>query len=378
MHAINQMNYPHVLLCGTVISLLAASCAYAVESPVTPGPSVGHRPVINGLILGTGNAPNGGDITLNNTILNVGDTIGLWAATGIDADGDLDKAGAHCVWYRVDPNTNAETVVRDPGAADRNCHYTIQAADIGFKIKNVIKIFSDQDIATTKGFTINPIDSWPVETLSSNEVQSYQPFEYIRLGVDSGTDYTNTINRNTINRFKFQSIHPASRIRPFLPGLIDMPLRSHTNEAVINADGWVTFPKIPVNNIIITGQLNGVHYKIELPPPKKLFEFIGTPNTRISLQDARAGCAAKGMRMPTLDEVYLPPNPGNNFDTILGLWNPNTTNGISKVMNNSFFRYHDPNEPDAVGGTSSQQLPPQVQLLGANQTDVGAMCVKDL
>ncbi|MEG1440149.1 MAG: hypothetical protein RSC83_13385 [Hafnia sp.] len=176
MHAINQMKYPHVLLCGTVISLLTASCAYAVESLVTPGPSVGHRPITINLGIGTGTGASPGDMTQPGGTLIAGQTLGLFSAAGNDPDGDPDKGGANCVWYRVDPNTQAETVAKDPGAADRNCHYTLQAADVGFKIKNVIKIFSDQDIATAKGFTINPIDSWPVETVSANRVAAANPY----------------------------------------------------------------------------------------------------------------------------------------------------------------------------------------------------------
>lgn len=159
--------YNSYFLPAALLVLLASGESSAIQSQPTPSPSVGHRPVTTGLVLGTGN----GDITVNTTNLNVGETIGLVAVSGNDADDDTVKAGANCVWYRVDPNTNAETVAKDPGGADRNCHYTLQAADVGFKIKNVIKIFSDQDIATAKGFTINPIDSWPVETISNNEVQ---------------------------------------------------------------------------------------------------------------------------------------------------------------------------------------------------------------
>lgn len=183
MHSIKNMKYPHILLYSTVISLVTASYAYGIESQVTPGPSVGHRPVITGLILGTGNGVGGGNITLNTTNLRVGEAVGLLSAAGgpssMDADGDLDKAGAHCVWYRVDPNTNAETVIKDPGPTDRNCHYVIQASDVGFKIKNTITIFSDQDIATKKGYTLNPIASLPVDTVSANIASSSLPFEII-------------------------------------------------------------------------------------------------------------------------------------------------------------------------------------------------------
>ncbi|EFR0233276.1 hypothetical protein HZM05_002841 [Salmonella enterica] len=166
MNTKNQMNYPHALLCGTVISLLTASCAYAVESPVTPGPSVGHRPVINGLVLAT----SSGDITQSSTLLTVGATISRTLGTVADVDGDPVETGEYCMWYRVDPNTLAETLVKDPGATDRNCEYTLQVADLGFKIKSVLKFFSDGIIAAGNGFKVNPSESWPVEVLSANDV----------------------------------------------------------------------------------------------------------------------------------------------------------------------------------------------------------------
>lgn len=172
VNTINQMNYPHALLCGTVISLLTASCAYAVESPVTPGPSVGHRPVINGLVLAT----SSGDITQSSTLLIVGATISRTLGTVADVDGDPVETGEYCVWYRVDSNTNVESVVKDPGAGNRNCEYTLQAADVGFKIKNVIKVFSDLAVASANGMKLNPDESWPVETVSANVVATLLPF----------------------------------------------------------------------------------------------------------------------------------------------------------------------------------------------------------
>ncbi|EBU2669732.1 hypothetical protein CUK74_12595 [Salmonella enterica] len=125
---------------------------------------MGHRPVINGLILSTGS----GDITQNTTSLTVGDTIRRTAGTISDVDGDSVEAGEYCVWYRVDPNTLVETLVKDPGTTDRNCEYMLQAADVGFRIKNVMKVFSDSAIA--HDFKVNPADSWPVESMSANEV----------------------------------------------------------------------------------------------------------------------------------------------------------------------------------------------------------------
>lgn len=171
---------------------LAAAGAYATPSAPTRGPSVGHRPVITGLILGASDAGGiyKGDMTLSSTSLKPGEGIGLFSAAGgpnaMDVDEDLDKAGAHCVWYRVDTQ-GVETVARDPGPNDRNCSYTIQSGDVGHRIKNVITIFSDQDIATQKGFTLNPIASMPVETVSANSVEVLlKPFN--RITVNGGRE----------------------------------------------------------------------------------------------------------------------------------------------------------------------------------------------
>ncbi|MDQ4429030.1 hypothetical protein PKO51_06525 [Yokenella regensburgei] len=180
------------LLCATAITLLMADSTFAVESSVTPGPSVGHRPVTTRLILGNSSTPSE-NITNSKTILKVGDTILLKSAVGDDADGDIDKGGAYCVWYRVDPITSIAVVAKDPGPADRSCSYTIQTADVGFKIKNTIKIYSDQDVATAKGYTINPIESWPVDTISANIVSPTLPFEII-YGPDTYIDIQSSSN----------------------------------------------------------------------------------------------------------------------------------------------------------------------------------------
>ena len=112
------------LYMGTLIGLLSINQTYALESAMTSGPSVGHRPVINGLVLGTAR----GDISQNTVPLYVGDVISRTGGTITDVDGDPVEAGEYCVWYRVEPNTNMETVVKDPGATDRSCEYTLQTA----------------------------------------------------------------------------------------------------------------------------------------------------------------------------------------------------------------------------------------------------------
>ena len=252
------INYPHLLLCSTALSLLV-SHAYAVTSPVTAGPSVGHRPVTTGLNLGTGNGAGGGNITLATTLLVVGNTIGLLSASGNDADGDPDKAGANCVWYRVDPNTHAATVAKNPGPADRNCHYTLQAADVGFKIKNVIKIFSDQDIATAKGFTVNPIESWPVETLSANVIitttTTTTKFNHMLINGwktnfstgGASSDYLSYIYEGATFQFALTSDHLPNPINE----TYNWSSSSPASVTVSNA-GVVTFNSYPGRELTIT------------------------------------------------------------------------------------------------------------------------------
>lgn len=185
--------YNTVLLLMMFGGLVGAGMAYATTSAPTPGPSVGHRPVVTGLVLGASDAGGiyKGDMTLSSTSLKPGEGIGLASASGgpnaMDVDGDLDKFGAHCVWYRVDTQ-GVETVVQDPGTNDRRCGYTIQSGDVGHKIKNVITIFSDVDIATQKGFTLNPIASMPVETVSANSVTPLVPKPFNRITVNGGRE----------------------------------------------------------------------------------------------------------------------------------------------------------------------------------------------
>ncbi|MEG0171507.1 MAG: hypothetical protein RR774_05805, partial [Acinetobacter sp.] len=214
--------------------------AYATPSAPTPGPSVGHRPVVTGLILGASDVGGiyKGDMTLSSTSLKPGEGISLASAAGgpngMDVDGDLDKFGAHCVWYRVD-NQGVETVVKDPGPNDRNCSYTIQASDAGFKIKNVITIFSDQDVATQKGYTLNPIGSMPVETVSANNVIPSLPFEIIygpdtRIDIsDSGSSYSPPLELHRL-------LSPADLVE--MPGgkfRISFVVKSSEQDVIMNA-----------------------------------------------------------------------------------------------------------------------------------------------
>lgn len=161
---------PHTILGITVAGFVVPGVGFATESPHTQGVSVGHRPVLTNLLLGTGKGAGNGVITDPGASFGVGDTISLMSATVVDADGDKDKAGAYCVWYKIPAGGGTPVLVKDPGPADRNCEYTIQAGDVGFHIQNIIKVYSDPDSAVAKGYTINPVDSVATEVLSASAV----------------------------------------------------------------------------------------------------------------------------------------------------------------------------------------------------------------
>lgn len=160
----------HTILGITVAGFVVPGVGFATESPHTQGVSVGHRPVLTNLLLGTGKGAGNGVITDPGASFGVGDTIRLMSATVVDADGDKDKAGAYCVWYKIPAGGGTPVLVKDPGPADRNCEYTIQAGDVGFHIQNIIKVYSDPDSAVAKGYTINPVDSVATEVLSASAV----------------------------------------------------------------------------------------------------------------------------------------------------------------------------------------------------------------
>ena len=170
-----QFKYPHFLLGSVVVGLWFAGEVYATQSPVTPGPSVGHRPVMTNLVLATKVGPANGVITDSAAILSVGSTIELLSVagspSGVDVDGDEDKAGAYCVWYKVPAGGGTPVLIQDNGPTDRSCKYTIQMSDVGFKIKADVTIFSDTDKAQAKGYTINPIESMAATQISFNTVR---------------------------------------------------------------------------------------------------------------------------------------------------------------------------------------------------------------
>lgn len=169
-----EFKYPYFLLGTVVAGLWFAGDTYATQSPLTPGSSVGHRPVMTNLVLWTGKGPANGVITDSTARLSVGSTIQLRSAAGgpggVDVDGDEDKAGAYCVWYKVPVGGGTPVLIQDNGPTDRNCQYTIQVSDVGFKVKADVTLFSDMDKALSKGYTINPIESIPSEVVSATPV----------------------------------------------------------------------------------------------------------------------------------------------------------------------------------------------------------------
>ncbi|EHM1654536.1 hypothetical protein KDR40_004863 [Salmonella enterica subsp. enterica serovar Saintpaul] len=295
--------YSYVLLLTGMAGLAAAGQVNATESPATPGPSVGHRPVTSALILSANG--NFNDITSAATSLKVGDVIGLAHAYGDDKDGDADKAGAYCVWYRVDPNTGTETEASKPVATDRNCRYTVQSADVGFKIKNTITIFSDQDIATASGFTINPIDSWPVSTMSANIVTSLNnmPFDHIQV-----EKYRVSIpTAFPVTAYEGAQMHLALTSTQLPNNALNTTYDWYSSAApavTVNGVGSVTFNHIPPNPdvSIVAKAKDGTHsYSYQFRISKF---FITHPNgTSMNKKDSDTFCTSNGYQAPKGNDV---------------------------------------------------------------------------
>lgn len=255
-----QFKYPHFLLGTVVAGLWFAGDVYATQSPLTSGPSVGHRPVMTNLVLGTKVGPANGVITDSTAILSVGSTIGLLDASGgpggVDVDGDEDKAGAYCVWYKVPASGGTPILIQDGGPTDRNCHYTIQMSDVGFKIKADVTIFSDTDKAQVKGYTINPIESIVTEALSATAVAA----PYIKgLQTKSRTDMSAVVwTHNEKDGFPTVGYSGAE-----FKMLIDNGTgtlmnsqytwqSSNTGEVSVDNDGNIIINKAPSGEISIT------------------------------------------------------------------------------------------------------------------------------
>lgn len=366
----------HIKKSGAIITgLLAAGMVHATLSPATSGPSVGHRPVLSAKKVNiSGNA-----IEDKGTILGVGDKITLAEPAGSDKDGDAIKKGAKCVWYKAPVDGKPPVLVKDPGETDRSCEYTIQSSDIGFKIKNSIQIFSDEDVATASGVTVNPVESLTVNIESANSVNSYISTSVLGLGRFLGPpSMTNFAYNNRTGLLK--NIFIGARFVPLYgPYLTLSNYQSHTDGVFINSDGWAEIAKVPAGTITITGRdANGFIIRFTSIKPQKLFEFIGVRNTVISLQNAKASCVAKGMRLASLDDLvrsdYSEPVNGRFFEE----WHLTTDNYI---LTNRYFRIDYPVDPDRVIYPDTS-TPPRwaagIIHYGSSETDVGAICVKNL
>lgn len=252
-----QFTTQYSLLAVAVAGFLVTGKAYATQSPPTPGPSVGHRPVLTNLTLGTGKGAGNGVITDPAASFGMGDTIRLLSAVGTDADGDPDKAGAYCVWYKVPAGGGTPVLVKDPGPADRDCKYTIQPGDIGFHIQNSIKIYSDPDLAAAKKYTINPVDSIATETLSATAVTT----PYIKgLKTKKRTDFSSSTSWTHSESDRFPSTGYAGAEFQMLidngAGTLINNLykwqSSSTAEMSVDANGNITLIKPPSGELSVT------------------------------------------------------------------------------------------------------------------------------
>lgn len=332
--------YKTILLLSLFGGLCASSIAYAITSTPTLGPSVGHRPVVTDLVL----ASPAGDITLAATALKPGDTIGLASVSGgsgnnsMDIDGDKDKAGAHCVWYRVDPN-GISTVVKDPGPNDHNCTYTIQTGDIGHKIKNVITILSDQDVATQKGYMLNPIESLPVETISASAVGTVVlPFQY--KGINERGGY---LDVKSMAQFKTMIREGSFKLGDSIDALgyvqsmgADFVWTSSDPSSLDVNHGVVTVLKIPKGDVVIRAKnsSSGITYEYSVSRPQKWFASVWwEPSVTFpptALPEAIDECLTRGRRLPKASEL-LDPSEGMAINgKLVNEWSfGHTTNGFS-------------------------------------------------
>lgn len=316
------------------IWLVSATNAYAIPSAPTPGPSVGHRPIVTDLVIGARSAGGAqADITLPSTSLVPGDFLYLARASGgpnaADIDGDLDKIGAHCVWYKVHTD-GTSTVAQDPGPNDRICQYTIQTSDIGFKIKNVIRIFSDQDVATQKGYTLNPIDSLPVETVSAAVVgQSILPFQYKGLyeskygyvDVGSMAQFKTMIKDGT---FMLGNSMDSSGYVESMGA--DFVWTSSDPSSLQVSDGLITVKDLPAGPVIIRAEntSSGITYEYTVLRPKQWFtDEIWRPSVifpPIAGSEAVNACLSKGARMPSSSELLVESIEGAINSSLVNEW----------------------------------------------------------
>lgn len=333
-----QFKYPHFLLGSVVAGLWFAGEAYATQSPVTPGPSVGHRPVMTNLVLATKVGPANGVITDSTAILSVGSTIESLSVagspSGVDVDGDEDKAGAYCVWYKVPAGGGTPVLIQDNGPTDRSCQYTIQMSDVGFHIQNIIKIYSDADIAAAKGYTINPIESIATETLSATAVAA----PYIK-GLRTTTDLPSNIAGKAWTHNEKDGFPTIGYVGAAFKMLIDNGTgtlmnsqytwqSSNTDEVSVDNDGNIIINKAPSGEISITAtpSVGGViTYRFKIRDwfinagyPVSFSQMKGWESYGCIIPHGGTGLATQAQMTPATKVGEYPNKPG--MGTIFGEW----------------------------------------------------------
>jgi len=274
------------MLLGIFSGLTAVSLAYATTSDPTPSPSVGHRPIVTSLKL----TVDSHDITSPTTVLKPGDVITLLAdgSNYVDVDGDTDKAGAHCVWYKVYYN-GISSLVKKPPQNDRNCTYTVQTGDAGFKIKSVITLFSDQGIATQKGYTLNPRESSPTEIASARIVS----------GKFKSLSYN---NKHTITEKYFdEKPAPTFANAKFILDTDENPTEyiwqsSNPSVMSVSSTGEVTMLREFSKPIFITAT-SKITGEILSYTATKAHNWIQTPRVKMNFYDAVDYCSNMGKKL---------------------------------------------------------------------------------
>lgn len=326
-----QFKYPHFLLGIVVAGLWFAGDVYATQSLPTLGPSVGHRPVMTNLVLATKVGPANGVITDSAAILSVGSTIELLSAagspSGVDVDGDKDKAGAYCVWYKVPAGGGTPVLIQDNGPTDRSCQYTIQMSDVGFHIQNISKIYSDADIAAAKGYTINPIESIATETLSATAVAA----PYIK-GLRTNTNQSWTHNEKD----GFPTIgYDGAAFKMLIDNGTGTLMNSqytwqssNTSEVSVDNDGNIIINKAPSGEISITAtpSVGGViTYRFKIRDwfinagyPVGFTQMQGWESYGCITPHGGTGLATQAQMTPATKVGEYPNKPG--IGTIFGEW----------------------------------------------------------
>ncbi|MCW6569461.1 Ig-like domain-containing protein [Yersinia ruckeri] len=275
----NMFKYNTILLLVMFSILINVSFSHAVVSDPTLGPSVGYRPTF------TGGLQVAGGGFLEQSPLIVGETIALWRMGGNDQDGDnIDTSGAYCIWYKVDPITDAAVVVQDRGDTDRNCSYKIRTSDLGFKIKNTITIFSNQNDAILKGYTINPIDSWPQDTVSSRVVEG-KPFTHITVPGSNNLAPIRAFPENAYEGVVYRLF--LDRPRSFNWSSSDPTIVS------VDLDGNVRINARPGNNGVTISAVSTNNEEVFIHHIRPSLWFIHGPDISSHL-DAKRYCEAQG------------------------------------------------------------------------------------